>query len=261
MDNFTQSALLDNDEPRPFQVEHGSGRSAYFLICDHAGTRIPRRLALLGLSEAEVQRHIGWDIGAAAVALKLADILDATLILQPYSRLVIDCNRPLHSSESIVSISELISIPGNQQVCEADVMQRQRELFMPYHARIRQELDTRQQRGQSTALIALHSFTPTYLGQLRPWHIGILYNRDVRLANLLSAALQTEANLVIGDNEPYNVSDDTDFSIPEHGERRGLPHVEIEIRQDLISDEAGQQQWALRLARLLLSLQEPLTLI
>lgn len=259
---MTESAkppLLADDEPRPFRIERARGRSTYLLICDHAGTRIPRRLASLGLPAEEVQRHIGWDIGAAAVALKLADALDATLILQPYSRLVIDCNRPLHSPESIVRISDGSLIPGNQPVSEADAAQRQSEIFAPYHACIRDQLDARQRRGQATALIAIHSFTPVYGGQPRPWHVGVLYNRDARLALALGAALRAEAGLRVGNNEPYTVSDETDYSIPEHAERRGLPHVELEIRQDLIADEAGQQQWALRLARLLSSLEASLT--
>jgi predicted N-formylglutamate amidohydrolase len=256
MDDPARATLLADDEPRPFQVERPAGRSAFVLICDHAGTRIPRRLASLGLQAADVQRHIGWDIGAAQVASKLADALDATLILQPYSRLVIDCTRPLHSPESIDSISVRTSIPGNQQVSESDAARRRREIFVPYHARIREALDARRQDGRATLLVALHTFTPVYLDQARPWHVGVLYNRDARMARALGAALAAENGLVVGDNQPYDVSDETDYSIPEHGERRGLPHVEIEIRQDLVADEHGQQDWALRLARLLLPLSE-----
>lgn len=205
-----------------------------------------------------MQRHIGWDIGAAGVALKLADALDATLIMQPYSRLVIDCNRPPGSPEAIVTVSERTSIPGNQAISAADIARRMREIFAPYHARIREALDARLARAQASLLVAIHSFTPVYLGQPRPWHVGVLYNRDPRMARALGEALRAEAGMVVGDNEPYTVSDDTDYSIPEYGERRGLPHVELEIRQDLIADEAGQQQWAARLARLLHPLAGPL---
>lgn len=253
--------LLASDEPKAWQVEHAHGASAFLLLCDHAGTRIPRSLDSLGLTAEEVQRHIGWDIGAAATAHQLADALDATLILQPYSRLVIDCNRPPQSPESIVSISERTRIPGNQVVSATDADQREREIFAPYHARIRDELDARRQRGRPTVLVAIHSFTPVYHGQKRPWHVGVLYNRDGRLARALGTVLRAEAGLIVGDNEPYSVSDDTDYSIPEHGERRGLLHVELEIRQDLIADAAGQQQWALRLARLLPPLAESMLLM
>lgn len=250
--------LLAPDEPQPWLLERADGPSAFLLLCDHAGTRIPRRLASLGLPAGEVQRHIGWDIGAAALSRKLAEALDATLILQPYSRLVIDCNRPLQSPESIVSASERTLIPGNQVVAAEDAARRVREIFAPYHACIREQLDARQRRGQPTLLIAMHSFTPIFHGNLRPWHIGVLYNRDDRLARALITALGSEAGLMVGDNEPYTVGDDTDYAIPEYGERRGLPHVELEIRQDLIADEAGQREWALRLARLLPPLVGPL---
>lgn len=250
--------LLAPDEPRPWRIERPAGRSAVFLICDHAGSAIPRSLGSLGLAQIDIQRHIGWDIGAAAVALGLAEALDATLVLQPYSRLVIDCNRPLHSPESVMSLSECTTIPGNRALTAADVARRRREIFAPYHSCIREQLDARLARGQATLLVAVHSFTPMYLGRQRPWHAGVLYNRDARLALALGAALRLEPGLVVGDNEPYSVGDDTDYSIPEYGERRGLPHVELEIRQDLIADAAGQREWILRLARLLPPLAGPL---
>ena len=243
--------LLAPDEPPPWQLERAAGRSAFLLICDHAGNRVPRSLETLGLADAELQRHIAWDIGVAALALQLSAALDATLVLQPYSRLVIDCNRPLQSSESIVSRSERTRIPGNQQLEGADRTRRVEEIFAPYHAQIRALLDARLARQQPTLLIALHSFTPVYLGETRPWHAGVLYHRDARMARLVINALRREADLLIGDNAPYAVSDDTDVAIPQYGEQRGLPHVELEIRQDLIADTEGQQQWAERLARLL----------
>jgi predicted N-formylglutamate amidohydrolase len=180
------------------------------------------------------------------------------VVLQPYSRLVIDCNRPLESRESIAGVSERTVIPGNRPISSAHAELRRREVFLPYHARIRAALDARVQQGRATLLVSLHSFTPVYLGRPRAWHAGVLYHRDPRLAQALLAALRAEPGLVIGDNEPYSVSDATDYSIPEYGERRGLPHVMIEIRQDLIADDAGQRDWALRLARLLVPLAPPL---
>ncbi len=248
--------LLAADEQPAFTVECESGHSEWVLICDHAGNRIPRKLASLGLPDAELQRHIAWDIGAATVSRKLARALDATLILQNYSRLVIDCNRPLNSSESIALMSERTEIPGNRNLSADAARQRVEEIFAPYHACIRATLDDRLQRRQQTLLISMHSFTPSYLGAQRPWHVGVLYNRDARLAGTLIAALRAEAGPVVGDNEPYTVGDDTDYSIPEYGERRGLLHVGIEIRQDLIDTEAGQQEWATRLDRLLRACSE-----
>lgn len=254
----TTRQLLAPDEPAACRVERESGRSPFFLTCDHAGNLIPRQLASLGVPAAELERHIAWDIGAAAVALKLGELLDATVILQRYSRLVIDCNRPLASPQSIVTLSERTPIAGNERLTADDRVRRQAEIFAPYHTCIAAELDLRRQRGQPTLLLAMHSFTPIYMGEQRPWHAGVLYNRDARLAHALRDALEAQPGMVVGDNQPYAVSDATDYAIPEYGERRELPHVEIEIRQDLIAAESGAQRWASLLARLLPPLGESL---
>ena len=148
-------------------------------------------------------------------------------------------------------ISELTPVPGNIGLSEADRAARVAEIFRPYHDAIEAELDRRQRNGRPAALIAMHSFTPIYKGVPRPWHAGVLYNRDDRFAQSLKALLEREGETVVGDNEPYSVDDLTDYTIPVHGERRGLHHVAIEIRQDLIADDAGQEKWAALLARLL----------
>lgn len=251
-------SLLSSGEPAAVHVEHADGRSPFLLICDHAANRVPRSLGSLGLPAAELERHIAWDIGAASVALQIGALLDATVILQGYSRLVIDCNRPLASPQSIVTLSERTPVPGNEQLTPEDRARRQREIFAPYHVRIVNELGDRRARGQPTVLLAMHSFTPVYLDEPRPWHAGVLYNRDSRLAHALRDALAQEPGMVVGDNQPYAVSDATDYAVPEYGERLGLPHVEIEIRQDLISTESGAHRWASLLARLLPPLGEPL---
>lgn len=247
----SSAALLATGEPSPVWTRRLDGASPFVLVADHAGCAVPRRLGALGLPEAELRRHIGWDLGSAKVALRLSAMLKAALLMQRYSRLVIDCNRPLHSAESIVTVSDGTVIPGNASVTSADAGQRAREIFLPYHAAIAALLDERRQQRRATALIAIHSFTPVWNGRRRPWQVGVLYDRDPRLAQALGRALAAEGRLNVGYNEPYDLSDQTDWTIPEHGERRGLPHVELEIRQDLIADSAGQQQWATRLARLL----------
>jgi predicted N-formylglutamate amidohydrolase len=243
--------LLAADEPAPATAHNQNGQSPFLIVVDHAGNAMPRALGRLGVAESDCQRHIAWDIGAAAAARILADALDATLLQQNYSRLVIDCNRPPESESSIPQISELTPIPGNIGLSEEQRNARVREIFQPYHDRIATELDSRRQAGRPTALIAMHSFTPVYCGAARPWRAGVLYNRDPRLALVLKALLEREDGVFVGDNEPYSVSDATDYSIPVHGEQRKLLHVEIEIRQDLISDERGQREWGVRLARLL----------
>lgn len=170
---------------------------------------------------------------------------------QNYSRLVIDCNRPPGLETSIPEISEFTPIPGNIRLSEGQKAARVREIFRPYHDRIKAELDRRRQAGRPVALIAMHSFTPVFKGAARPWHAGVLYNRDPRFAHIVMALLKREKELVVGDNEPYSVTDESDYTIPIHGEQRGLHHVAIEVRQDLIADNMGQRAWGVRLARLL----------
>jgi predicted N-formylglutamate amidohydrolase len=243
--------LLSEDEVAPLEVEDRDGPSPFFIICDHAGRLIPRSLGALGLAEDQLARHIAWDIGAAGVARRLGAALGAHTVWQRYSRLVIDCNRPPGTADSIAPRSEATVIPGNQSVGPAAAQERANAIFHPYHDEIRTALDRRQAEGRSTVLVAMHSFTPVFLEVPRPWHVGVLYNRDSRVAQPLLRALRAEGDLVVGDNQPYAVGDLTDYSVVQHGERRGIPHVEIEIRQDLIGDEQGQAAWAERLARLL----------
>ena len=245
------ATLLGADDPAPFTVHRAHGDSPFVLIADHAGQRIPARLGDLGLAQAELDRHIGWDIGIAGLAERLSEKLDAFAILQTYSRLVIDCNRPLEAPGSIVAVSDGTAVPGNEGLDDDAKTARALEIFAPYHARITQELDRRSEETPAPVLISLHSFTPVFAGFVRPWHTGVLYHRDTRLAHALRDALRAEAGLVVGDNEPYAVSDTSDFAVPVHGEQRGLLHVELEIRQDLIADTAGQEEWAERLARIL----------
>ena len=249
--NAHSNKLLAADEPAPVSVHDANGQSPFLLVADHAGDLVPRALGRLGVAAAELQRHIAWDIGIAGLGRQLADALDATLIQQNYSRLVIDCNRPLDAESSIPVISEYTAIPCNTGLDAASRTARAHEIFRPYHDAIEAELDRRREAGRATALIALHSFTPVFKGVKRPWHAGVLYNRDARLAHLLKALLDAEKEFIVGDNAPYKVSEATDYTIPVHAERRGLPYVLIEVRQDLIADEAGQRQWALRLAWLL----------
>ena len=255
--NDMTNSLLATDEPAPVTVRNVNGPSPFLIVADHAGNLMPRALSRLGVSEAECERHIAWDIGVAAVSRLMADGLGATLVQQNYSRLVIDCNRTPGSETSIPDISELTPIPGNIGLGESSKASRVRDIFQPYHDRIEIELDRRRQAGRATALIAMHSFTPVFMNVQRPWQAGVLYNRDPRFARLLLGLLKHEG-LVVGDNEPYCVTDASDYTIPVHGERRALHHVAIEIRQDLIADDNGQREWGALLARSLLRAYEEL---
>ena len=242
--------LLSSEDVPPVHEFNAAGHSPFLLTCDHYGRLIPRILGDLGLPESELTRHIAWDIGIAGVAEALSKHLDAHLIVQRYSRLVIDCNRPPHVASSIPRISEATTISGNEGVSREAAEMRRAKIFDPYHRRIDEIIDQRGSAGMPTVLVSLHSFTPVYAGIARPWHIGTLYHRDTHLPPLLLKLLRAEGDLVVGDNEPYAVSDETDYTIPVHGEARGLMNTGIEIRQDLISDPAGEKAWAERLARI-----------
>jgi predicted N-formylglutamate amidohydrolase len=244
------SLLLGGEDVPPVHENNAGGPSPFLLTSDHYGRLIPRALGDLGLPAGELSRHIAWDIGIAGVADALSQQLDAHLIAQRYSRLVIDCNRPLAAPGSIPRISEATTIPGNEALGRTAAEARRQAIFDPYHRRIAEIIDRRLAGGRPTVLVSLHSFTPVYAGIARPWHVGTLYQRDTRLPPLLLKLLRGEEGLVVGDNEPYAVSNETDYTIPVHGEARGLMNSGIEIRQDLIADPDGQRQWADRLARI-----------
>ena len=250
--------LLTQADVPPVHEFNPGGDSPFLFTCDHYGRIIPRALGDLGVSASELERHIAWDIGIAGVAERVSDQLGVHLIAQRYSRLVIDCNRPPDAASSIPVISEATTIPGNEGLSPESRELRRREIFDPYHQRINDVIDARLHRGQPTILVSLHSFTPVYAGVERPWHIAALYQRDRTLPPLLLQHLRAEGDLVVGDNEPYAVSDATDYNIPVHGEMRGLINTGIELRQDLIGDQSGQHQYADRLARILKEIEETL---
>jgi predicted N-formylglutamate amidohydrolase len=246
--------LLCEGDPPPVVVARADRQSDFLLAADHAGGAIPKRLDDLGLPESERCRHIALDIGIGAVTGFLSEMLDATAVLQNYSRLVIDCNRRPEWESSIPVVSETTPIPGNARISQVEREARRREIFEPYHDRISELLDRRAAAGQRTVLVAMHSFTPVFKGITRSVEVGILYNpkaRDTRLPRIMLELLRAEGDLAVGDNEPYAITGSSDYTVPVHGEGRGLPHVEIEIRQDLIREAGEQRRWAARLARLL----------
>jgi predicted N-formylglutamate amidohydrolase len=251
--------LLAADEP-PAVMEAGQGGSSSFLIVvDHASRRLPRRLGSLGLAAAELERHIAWDIGALALAMEVARELDAPLVAQNYSRLVIDCNRNPTVPSSIPRKSESVEIPGNVGLTPAELAARRAEIFDPYHERIRELIDGRIAAGRPTILVAQHSMTNVFMGGRREMHAAVLYNRDRRFAGLVLEALRREQGLIVADNEPYLLSDETDYTVPHHAEARGLPYVEIEVRQDLLSEEEERHAWAGRIVQALRAAERTFT--
>ncbi|MBN9510047.1 MAG: N-formylglutamate amidohydrolase [Alphaproteobacteria bacterium] len=243
-------------DPPAVSVVNAGSTSPIVLICEHASRFIPARFANLGLPPEELQRHIAWDIGAAAVARHIAAALDTVLILAGYSRLLIDCNRPLSSPTSIPERSEATDIPGNVGLSAGARAERDALFFAPFRARVAAELEARLAARRPAVLIGMHSFTPVFLGVPRPWHAGVLYARAQRLAARLLEGLRADDSLVVGENEPYRITTQGDFTVPVQGDARGIPTALFEVRQDLIADAAGAAAWGARLAGVLARVAE-----
>jgi len=218
------------------------------LTCDHASNAIPRALDDLGLPPVALRQHIAWDIGAAAVTRLLAEALDAPALLTGYSRLVVDCNRDPGDPTSIPAVSDGVALPGNRDLTAAARAARLAACFARYHAAIAAHLDALLDAGTPPALLSIHSFTPAMAGEARPWHIGILWDKDGRIPQPLLAALRADPAIAVGDNQPYSAREPAGYTVRHHAVRRGLPHVAIELRQDLIADGRGARSWASRLA-------------
>jgi predicted N-formylglutamate amidohydrolase len=246
--------LLGQDDPPPFVVTNPGAPSPFLLIGDHAGRIIPRGLDGLGVPPAEMDRHIAWDIGVAGMGERMAGLLDATFIRQTYSRLVIDCNRTPERADAMPEVSDGTAIPANVGLSNEDRAARRAAIFQPYHDRIAAELDAR--AGRPTLIVALHSFTPVMAGFVRPWKYGVLHLHDSALSLRMLSLFQAEFGDAAGDNEPYSM-DGTDYTVPFHAIARGLDYIEIETRQDLIGDAAGQETAAVLLSKMLTAATKP----
>ena len=236
--------LIAPGDPPPYSEFNPHGRAPFLLVCDHASREIPAGLARLGLSEEATRRHIAWDIGAADLTRALAQLFDAPALLAGYSRLLIDCNRALTDPSSIVAASDGEVIPGNRRLTSIEREQRARSFFEPYHAAIALKLDELRRRRLVPALISVHSFTPLMGSEQRPWHVGVLWDRDSRIAVPLLERLRKVAGLVVGDNLPYSGRHPADYTVARHAEGGRLPHVCLEIRQDQLESHAGVARWA-----------------
>ena len=252
MRGISTGALLGANDPDPVELFNRDGASPFVLTCEHAGRHVPEALDDLGLGPEALARHIAWDIGAGAVSRLLAEALDAPLVSQPMSRLVIDCNRPYHVPALIPKVSDGTAVPGNQGLDDTDRQARIDAIHTPFHDAIRDILDERRDAGRPCAVVAVHSFTPKMQSNSddRPWHVTFLFNRNPDLSRrMLAALLSGNDGIVSTLNEPYVVEDDGDYTVPVHGEQRGIPSTLIELRNDHITDPAGQEEWAFRLSR------------
>jgi predicted N-formylglutamate amidohydrolase len=239
--------LLGPGDPPAFSVFNASGKAPLLLLCDHASKAVPKALDL-GITEEELSRHIGWDIGGLDAALELATILDAPLVASGYSRLVIDCNRWPGGEGSTPEVSDGVPIPANQGLTRAQVDARAGACFWPYHQEVDRQLDRMTAGGHSVGLLVMHSFTPEMNGFRRPWHVGVLWNDDPRLPEPLLTELRKDKTLVVGDNEPYSARAAYEYTLTAHARPRALPHCSLEVRQDLIGKPEDARKWGRRLA-------------
>ena len=245
------ASFLVAGDPPPFEICNPQGRIAGLLLCDHASAAIPAALGDLGLDAGQRRLHIAWDIGAADVTRRLSASLGVAAILSGYSRLVVDCNRQLDDPTSIPQESDGVIVSGNRGLTKAMRAQRAEACFWPYQRAIESWIEARRAAGELPTIVSMHSFTPVMDGFERPWHIGVLANRDRRVAQPLLEALRRDPTLVVGDNEPYDGRHGRGYGMMVHGEETGLPFALIEMRQDLIDTHHGAAAWAERLAPIL----------
>jgi predicted N-formylglutamate amidohydrolase len=252
--------LLGADDPPPFAVVNQTGRAPVLLVCDHASRSVPKALGDLGLPATAFDRHIAWDIGAADVARHLAEAFDAPLVMSGYSRLVLDPNRATDNPTSIPAVSDGQHVPANDGLAVRERTRRVVALFEPYHAAIATALAAFKRRRVVPAVVSVHSCTPVFQGFARPWHVGVLWNQDARLARPLIARLAAMKGIVVGDNQPYSGQGGEGYTVKRHAEAAGLPHVVLEIRQDLIDTRRGARKWAKVVAEALAPLLADATL-
>lgn len=252
MNDYAIPVAADVQWPPPCEIVNENGRSPVILLCEHASRHIPKEYAGLGLDPAELSRHIAWDIGAAEVTRRLAQLIDAPAYLATYSRLLIDLNRPLDVAGSIPLRSELTDIPGNTSMAQAERERRASRIFTPYHDLVAACVHGRERKKQPVVLVAIHSFTPVFKGEPRKWHAGVLFEKAAPLARSIIDGLRAaDPSLNVDANVPYTVGREEDYALLVHGDDRDNPAVLIEIRNDLIADRAGTESWAQRLAPIL----------
>lgn len=254
----TDTEFLAANEPPPCTVLNCDAQAPIILLCDHASRRLPASLGNMGLDPPARRCHLAVDIGAGTLTRSLAKSLSVTAVLCEYSRLVVDCNRQLLDPGAFLEFGDGIVIPGNRNLSSEQKERRANTIYWPYHQAITKEIKRLQSLGTPPAVLAIHSFTPVLNGVSRPWHMGILWDTDKRLADVFMKALNEEG-FVVGDNEPYSGKAPQDFTIDHHAEANGLPHVGIEIRQDLIDDEAGIDEIAELFVRIIRTIPDKIS--
>ena len=236
--------LLSPEDPPPYSIVNAGGCTPVLFVCDHGGRAFPSRLNQLGLEDWVLEQHVAWDIGSGDVARRVAEAFDATLVAANYSRLVVDTNRYPDDPTLCTAESDGIAIPGNIDLSDAERVERMEAIYHPYHAAIAQQLDRIRQRNVIPAIIAIHSCTRVFHEVVRPWHFGVLWDTDPRIALPLLQGLGALKGICVGDNEPYSGRDPHDYTMDHHGEAALIPHVSIEVRQDLVDSKESAREYA-----------------
>ncbi len=244
-------SLIGRDDPAPFVVLHDHGTAEALIVCDHASRAFPKAMQRLGLPLLQTWEHIAWDIGAGELARGISNALDAPAVLAGYSRLVVDCNRRPDDPEAFRRESDGWVIPGNQSLDEFERRVRLASFYDPYHETIATLLEGFKARSVAPLFVSVHTFTPELAGEARPWHVGVLWDKDVESAKFMLAGLRKIDGIVVGDNKPYSGRHPADYTVDQHAERRGLSHVCIEVRQDQLESPAGTERWVRILSQLI----------
>lgn len=230
--------VLAGDDLDPVLILNPASTRAVLLIADHAGNAVPAAMNGLGIEEEDLLRHIAWDPGAAIVATELSRRWLAAAVLSRYSRLIVDPNRPLGDASSMPHVSDNTVVPANQDITEEDRRRRAALFYWPYHLAISEQIARLRRIGPGPLLVSIHSFTPDFGGEDRPWHIGVMSTADRRLADVLISGLSKATNLIIGDNQPYS-GVEYGYTLKVQAGSQGLASVQIEIRQDLLADDGA----------------------
>lgn len=243
--------ILGPSDPSPVVFLNDGGAGLFVLGCEHAGNAVPEMLETLGLTEAERERHIAWDIGGQALTRDISGRLDCPAIMQRYSRLVYDCNRTVDHPGAFVVEADGSQVVGNKLLSDTDKAAREREIYRPFHDQLTNLIERRRAQQTRFAYVAIHSFNEAVRGQKRPWHIGFIYNQHAAMSKHLIRWFETNTDYVVGDNAPYSPIDAVDHTVRVQAEVRGIPYSMIEVRNDLLRDEAGIGHWADLIARAL----------
>lgn len=250
-------SLLSPDEPGPYRVLNPLSTQPILLVCDHASCRFPKSLGDMGLDPFARRCHLAIDIGAGPVTEAVAASLGVTAVMHNYSRLIVDCNRQLMDPSAFLEYGDGILVPGNRSLHQEDKDLRSSALYWPYHCAIDEQVQRLRKAGPSPAFISIHSFTPVLNGESRAWQMGVLWDKDETMRDIFLEGLRG-AGYLVGDNEPYSGKAPQDFTIDHHAEEIGLPHIGIEIRQDLIDDAPGVARVAKVMQDVIASIPEKL---